>query len=141
MPNIRSRIGRVVALTLGTMAAATLSTQAQQGILEACEADLAKFCEGVTPGNGHLIACMYAYEDQISEPCLATIVDFGDALDNMFYAASVALAACAPDIEKHCAGVQIGGGRILSCLSEVSSELSTDCQDMATKFRNAFVGE
>ena len=34
-----------------------------------CGDDIKKFCTGVTPGGGHLISCMQAYEDKISAKC------------------------------------------------------------------------
>lgn len=37
-------------------------------------------------------------------------------------------AACKPDFEKFCQGVEPGGGRILECLAKHMSDLSPDCQ-------------
>ena len=136
-------IATTIVLALGGILVAPISSAQErvQGVLEACQGDISKFCEGVTPGNGHIIACMYAYEDQISEDCSVAIVDFGDAIDNLFYSARQALAICAPDIETHCADTQIGGGRILSCLNEVASELTDECKMVTAKFTEAFIAE
>jgi Cysteine rich repeat len=50
-------------------------------------------------------------------------------------AASVAAAAeppspqaCRADVQKHCAGMQPGGGRIAVCLKQHEAELSAECQ-------------
>src|SRR6266404_1314544 len=40
-------------------------------------------------------------------------------------------AACAPDAQKFCAGVQPGGGRIVACLKEHKDELSDQCKQAA----------
>ena len=125
-------------LTFGHVASAQ---ERVKGVLEACEGDIIKFCEGVTPGNGHIIACMYAYEDQITDECSVAIMDFGDAIDNLFFRARQTLAICAPDIMTHCDGVQIGGGRILSCLTEVSSELDDECRTVTAEFYQEFIAE
>lgn len=37
--------------------------------------------------------------------------------------------ACRGDIQKHCAGVQPGGGRIGQCLMAHATELTKPCQD------------
>lgn len=38
------------------------------------------------------------------------------------------MAACKPDYQKFCAGVEPGGGRIIQCLSKHLKQLSPDCQ-------------
>lgn len=51
------------------------------------------------------------------------------ALSSMAVAQTPAeMAACKPDYEKYCAGVQPGGGRIVQCLAKHLKQLSPDCQ-------------
>jgi hypothetical protein len=42
-------------------------------------------------------------------------------------------AACAPDVQKFCAGVKQGGGRIMACLREHHSDVSPGCKSVLTK--------
>jgi hypothetical protein len=37
--------------------------------IDACSKDLQDFCSDVTPGEGKVLACLWAYEDQVSSPC------------------------------------------------------------------------
>jgi len=104
------------------------------GVLEACETEITTFCSDVTPGNGHILACMYAYEDRISDDCAASIVDLADAIDYLFANAREAIAICAPDIEANCSGVEFGGGRVLTCLKENASNVSAECLPVVTDF-------
>jgi hypothetical protein len=46
---------------------------------------------------------------------------------------SEARAACAPDIQALCAGVQPGGGRILACLKEHKDKVSDGCRKALVK--------
>ena len=42
---------------------------AARSVIQACEADLEEFCSEVTPGEGKILACLWAYEDQVSAAC------------------------------------------------------------------------
>jgi hypothetical protein len=44
-------------------------------------------------------------------------------------------AACQTDIQKLCAGVQPGGGRIIACLKEHKEEVSDGCKQAIQKAR------
>ncbi len=105
-----------------------------QGMLQSCANDIVKFCEGVTPGNGHYISCLYAREDQISAQCSDAFDDVGDVLDSLFSTLGYALATCAPDIEKHCVGTKFGQGRLFTCLNEKKADIGTQCKAIITKF-------
>ena len=99
-----------------------------QGLLLSCEAEINKSCSDVNPGNGRLIACLYAREDQVSDSCGDAIDDVADLLDAMFADIQRSYSICAKDIEKLCAGERFGQGRILTCLNEQHAEVSPACQ-------------
>lgn len=98
-----------------------------QSVFEACGEDVANHCEAVTPGNGRIFACLYAHEDKISESCDAVIVDVANLLDRFFELIRYTVQECRADIEKHCMDVEMGGGRIYSCLKSHTAELTSDC--------------
>lgn len=116
----------------------TVAQDTNMGVLEACETEREKFCKGVTPGHGHILACMYAYEDQLSDACEQAISDYADAIDYLFANTREVFAVCGPDIQAQCSDVEVGGGQILSCLSANKSEISTDCEEVVETFSDKF---
>jgi hypothetical protein len=107
-----------------------------QSVFEACGKDVANHCKAVTPGDGRIFACLYAHEDKISESCDAVIADVADQLDLFFELIRYTNQACRTDIEKHCMGVEMGGGRIYSCLKSNKAVLTSDC---STLIENIFL--
>ena len=103
------------------------ATQAQD-VLKACEADIKTYCSQVTLGDGRLLACMYAHEDKISPECDVAIADAADQLDWFLSSVREALETCAPDIQKHCADVEAGQGRIYACLRIKKDQIGDDCK-------------
>lgn len=106
---------------------ATSATQAQD-VLKACEADIQTYCSQVTLGDGRLLACMYAHEDKISPECDVAVADAADQLDWFLSSVRDALETCAPDIQKHCADVEAGQGRIYACLRIKKDQIGDDCK-------------
>lgn len=46
------------------------------------------------------------------------------------------LAACTPDVEKLCQGVEPGHGRIATCLRQNESQVSAACKEALAKARD-----
>jgi hypothetical protein len=93
------------------------------------------FCSQVTPGNGRILSCFYAHEDKLSDSCDAAIEDQANLLDWFFESMRYTLDQCADDIQKHCAAVTYGGGRVLSCLVEEISSLTDSCKALVEEMR------
>ena len=106
----------------------SIPTVSAQDVIKACEGDIKKYCSQVTLGDGRLLACMYAHEDKLSVQCDVAIADAADQLDWFMDRVRTAIAQCAPDIEKHCANVEIGQGRIFMCLKIKRNELANECK-------------
>ena len=71
---------------------------------------------------------MMAHEDKISDACYDAMLTAAEgvelAVSNLLRTAQ----ACDQDIEKHCASVEAGEGRIAQCLIDKKAELSTQCR-------------
>lgn len=119
-----STAAAVVAFSLTAL---TPDAAKSQSVFEACSSEVANHCSGVLPGHGHLYACLYANEEKLSEPCDDASEDVLDQLDLFFELVRYAKQECAVDIAKHCASVEMGGGRIYSCLKAQSTNLTEDC--------------
>jgi Golgi apparatus protein 1 len=93
-----------------------------------CSADVKKFCSTVTPGEGRLFYCIMAHEDQISEKCDFVLYQAMRNLEHALDKIGQVADACGDDIEKSCANVPGGGGRIAACLAAKKASLSPACQ-------------
>ena len=106
---------------------------AAQSIFESCAKDLETYCGAVTPGDGRTLACIYAHEDKVSDKCDAATENGAALLDWFFETVRHVYDRCAEDVQKHCAGTEFGGGRIISCLIENSSELADACREVTAE--------
>jgi len=90
-----------------------------------CASDVDQFCSDVQPGSGRVGTCLRQNEPSLSGACrdrLAAdarkarklVEDFGKA--------------CRRDMDRLCANVQPGRGRILECLGVHQADLSPSCQ-------------
>jgi hypothetical protein len=104
---------------------------AQQNIVETvatgCESELKTYCSGVTPGEGRILSCLYAYGDKLSGQCEFALYDAAAQLERFVAALSYVANECGDDIDKFCASVEMGEGRILACLDSNSSKIQGRC--------------
>ena len=89
----------------------------------ACGADLQRFCATVQPGGGRLVECLSSHTDELSAACGNVIAAAGRGGAKL-------RAACGADLQRFCATVQPGGGRLVECLSSHTAELSAACGNM-----------
>ena len=92
-----------------------------------CETEIGNFCSQVTPGDGRIVACIYAHSDKLSGRCEFALYDAAVQLERAVNALSYVANECADDINAHCAQVEIGQGRVLACLKENESAVSLRC--------------
>jgi hypothetical protein len=112
----------------GSVAGAKSEGSLADEVKEGCKAELASHCKEVTPGEGRLLACLYAFEDKLSARCEYALYDASARLERAVAALSYAATECKSDIEKHCAAVAPGEGRIATCLKKQGDKLSKRCR-------------
>lgn len=109
---------------------------AQQNIVETvatgCESELKTYCNGVTPGEGRILSCLYAYGDKLSGQCEFALYDAAAQLERFVAALSYVANECGDDIDKFCANVEMGEGRILACLESNSTKIQGRCTQALT---------
>ena len=101
-----------------------------------CGEDIKKYCSAVTPGGGRLLYCMQAHEDKISDGCGSVldevVLQTESTADHLREAANV----CQGDIDKFCAKIQPGQGRIAGCLAANKAAVSKSCGDAVQKLQD-----
>ena len=98
-----------------------------QTFMEGCETELKTYCAAVKPGDGRIIACLYAHSDKISGQCEFAFYEAAIQLDRAISGIVYVATQCRRDIGAHCAGVKVGDGRIVQCLKLNAAKLHGAC--------------
>lgn len=105
---------------------------AQETLIETvatgCQTELEAYCKTVTPGEGRILACLYAYQDKLSGKCEYALYDAAVRLERAVAALSYVANECEADLAAHCAGVKAGEGRLLQCLEKNEAKVSSRCK-------------
>jgi hypothetical protein len=109
-------------------AAETAAKGPVETFLQGCRTELATYCKDVTPGDERLLACIYAHEDKLSGRCEYALYDAAAQLQHAVASLSYAAAECDDDLEKYCANVEVGEGRLLACLDRNERKVSGRCK-------------
>jgi hypothetical protein len=116
--------------------APTASARAAEDLVETvkngCKTELESYCAKVTPGEGRVLACLYAHDDQLSGRCEYTLYDASVQLERVVAALAYVENECHADIESYCAKVKEGEGRIATCLKANNSKISKRCAQAMT---------
>jgi hypothetical protein len=99
--------------------------------MEGCKKELDTYCKTVTPGEGRILACLYAYEDKLSGRCVYALYDAANQLERTVMALRYLASECKSDISSLCADTQPGEGRILKCLEKNDARVSVRCKQAA----------
>ena len=112
----------------------TAAMQGQLGtqVIEGCKNELIQYCDEVTPGEGRLLACLYAHENKLSGTCVYALYDASVRLERAISAVTLVASECRSELEAHCKNVQPGEGRIAQCLKDNRSSLSQGCSQALT---------
>ena len=123
----------VLLLVAPSFAAEDPLLQGAQGALdtftEGCQQELTTFCKDVTPGEGRILACLYAFQDKVTPRCEYALYDSIGQLDRTLTNLSYAIGECRDDLESFCAEVKPGEGRLLDCLSKNETKITNRCNN------------
>ena len=95
----------------------------------ACKTEMTTFCKGVVPGEGRVLACLYAFESKVSDQCAYAVYDAALALEKAIADMKYAAGQCMADLKKYCGNVKAGQGRGLACLQKNDKDVSQQCKD------------
>jgi hypothetical protein len=102
----------------------------------ACASDARKFCGNVTRGEGRLVLCMQAYDDQLSKRCQFALYRVSRNLESVVSRVGRIADACWNDIQEKCGDAnQIG-----QCVMEKRGSLSQSCQTVINDLQQAYQG-
>jgi hypothetical protein len=128
--------------------------QQQSAIRAACRSDFISHCSGVTPGGAAALQCLQRNAAQLSSGCRGALAAIsGGSVPAAAASEAAAPAAAAPaaepigpmpmlrprealailricgaDTRVFCAGIPMGGGRLLRCLAENASNVTPSCR-------------
>jgi hypothetical protein len=97
-------------------------------VVKGCDKELKTFCKDVTPGEGRVLACLYAFEDKLSGQCEYALYDAAAQLERAVNALAYAANECRDDLTKFCADTKPGQGRLLQCIEKNDAKVSSRCK-------------
>src|SRR6266540_6311721 len=84
---------------------------AVQAVQQACASDVSKFCGNVTRGEGRILVCMHAHDDQLSKSCQLSLYRVSRGLEQALNRLERIADACWNDIQEKCADADRIGQR------------------------------
>ncbi len=122
----------VLVVMVGLLLIGASGAWAQQSIVDnvtkACETEINTYCSQVTPGEGRLLACFFAFEDKLSGRCQYALYEAAAQLEDFAAAINHLATQCWDDVEKYCGEVELGEGRVGSCLLDHKAEVTEACR-------------
>ena len=123
---------RIFLVALAVLLLGFTGVNAGQGLVETvangCKIEIEKYCSQVTPGQGRILACLYAHEDKLSAKCEYALYDAAAQLERAVAALSYVANECNEDLDKYCESIEPGKGRLLECLDKHDKQVSKRCK-------------
>ena len=124
--------GLVVALVSIALFGVAGNLAAQESLIDTvangCKAEISTYCKDVKPGEGRVLACLYAYQDKLSGKCEYALYDAAARLERAVAALTYTAKECEADLNALCGGVKAGDGRLLECLEKNDAKVSARCK-------------
>ena len=133
------------AITLILLQALSFAVFAQEkslveSVAQGCKTEIEAHCANVTPGEGRVLACLYAHGDKLSGQCEFALYEAAVQLERAVAALTYVANECGDDLDEYCASVSAGEGRLLKCLEENEKQVSDRCRqalaDVGLKGKN-----
>jgi len=118
----------VCVILLGGIAVAQQKGSVEK-VLEGCSKEFETYCKNVTPGEGRLLACLYAYSDKLSTRCEYALYDAAAQLERALNALSYVANECRDDLKKYCSEVKPGEGRLIDCIVKKKDVITDRCKN------------
>ncbi len=123
MHTIVKSVARFCSVFAGlSLLALSVSASAEETGMRPCADDIAKFCKDVKPGGGRIESCLKEHQNDLSVSCKERMALAGKKRADVS-------EACSEDASKLCKDIKPGGGRIIRCLKEHSTDLSVKCKE------------
>ncbi len=123
----KALIAGVAALLLSGGAAVAAETLVDT-VAKGCEQELKTYCKDVTPGEGRVIACLYAFSDKLTPRCEYALYDAAAQLERALTQLAYVANECRDDLTKFCANIQPGQGRLMACMEKNEKQVSGRCK-------------
>lgn len=124
---------KVIGLVLGMVFLVSMSAAAGQNLVQTvadgCKTERESYCKDVKPGEGRVLACLFAHQDKLSGKCEYALYDAAVQLERAVAALAYVVNECADDLDKHCSAVEAGEGRLLECIEKNDKKVSSRCKD------------
>ncbi len=126
------RYASIGAVIVGMMLLFSGRAMAQQSLVDSvvkgCDKELKTYCKDVTPGEGRVLACLYAHSDKLSGQCEYALYDAAAQLERALTALTYVANECRDDLEKFCSNIKPGEGRLLQCIDRNNAKVSSRCK-------------
>jgi len=122
-----------IALLVCIMVISGLSANAaEKGLVEivadGCKTEIETYCKGVTPGEGRILACLYAFQEKLSNRCEYALYDAAAQLQQAIVALTYLANECRDDLKAFCSDVKPGEGRLIDCIGKNKDKISSRCK-------------
>jgi hypothetical protein len=99
-----------------------------QTVTDGCKKEIETYCKDVKPGEGRILACLYAREDKLSGRCEYALYDAAAQLERAITALTYVANECKDDLKAYCSNVKPGEGRLLNCIDKNTDKVSSRCK-------------
>jgi len=117
----------VLAAVMSISAATFGADQVTEIVANGCKMELEKYCKDVTPGEGRVLACLYAHNDKLTSKCEYALYDSVIQLERSLMSLAYVAEECEDDLDEFCADVPMGEGRLLDCIEKNKKKVSKSC--------------